>query len=83
MTFSPDGKSIATGTLTGSIQIWGVEDGQSQKTLSGPLTEITSLAFSQNGNLLAAGGADGSIYVIEIATQAPRIFSGQTARIHT
>ncbi|HKI54036.1 MAG TPA: hypothetical protein VJ987_07905, partial [Anaerolineales bacterium] len=83
MTFSPDGMSIASGALNGSIQIWGVEDGQLQKSMSGPLSEITSLAFSNEGNLLAAGGADGSIYLLDIATQAPRIFSGQTARIHS
>ncbi|HSM72424.1 MAG TPA: hypothetical protein VK851_12850, partial [Anaerolineales bacterium] len=46
-TFSPDGTSIATGSKDGSVQLWGTVDGESQKTLSGSPSAITSLAFSQ------------------------------------
>ena len=81
--FSPDGTSIATGELDGAVQIWGTSDGKLQKSLYGSLTAITSLAFSRAGNMLAAGGGDGTLILFDIATQAPRVIPGQTARIHT
>lgn len=67
--FSPDGKFLATADRVGHIVVWDVESGQSAATMNAPefytwdgrqrirsIGGIRSLAFSPDGNLLAAGG---------------------------
>jgi len=57
LTFSPDGRTLASGSSSGSVKLWDAESG----TLlwAGWLSKsITWLAFSPGGGLLASGGLD-------------------------
>jgi WD40 repeat protein len=62
ITYSPDGKLLATGGDEGIVWVWDAEDGTKifTRTLGGI---IHSIAFSSDGVLLAAASEDGRIMV--------------------
>jgi WD40 repeat protein/DNA-binding winged helix-turn-helix (wHTH) protein len=59
--FSPDGKRLFTSDVDGRIKSWDVATGQELLSLKVNAGEAGSLAFSPNGNVLAAAGDGGII----------------------
>jgi serine/threonine protein kinase/WD40 repeat protein len=51
--FSPDGRSVATGTTYGDVRIWSLSDHSDRKLLPGPNSAVRSLNYSPDGQLLA------------------------------
>ena len=68
LTFSSDGKLLASGSEDKTIKLWDVLMGVELRTFVGHSAKISSLAFSPDGKLLASGSHDGTIKVWEIAT---------------
>ncbi|KAJ9604555.1 DNA polymerase alpha accessory factor Mcl1 [Cladophialophora chaetospira] len=65
----PDGRAFACATATRDIQVISVGDGAHQRTFSGEHTgQITSLAWSPNGALLASSDSD-CLVIWETKTQ--------------
>jgi WD40 repeat protein len=58
--FSPDGRTLASGTEDGKLRMWRVEDGVLLHTLEGGFSWILSLAFSPDGQTLASE-SDGTV----------------------
>ena len=54
VTFSPNDKILASGSFGGSIQLWDVLNHQSIATLNDHTSEISALAFSPDGKILAS-----------------------------
>ena len=82
---SPDGRTLATGGLEGTVKLWDPLTGQLRATLQGRRKEdadggnspapshrgvISSLAFSADGRMLAAGHSDRSLTLWKAATDA-------------
>ncbi|GAB4444213.1 MAG: NB-ARC domain-containing protein [Anaerolineae bacterium] len=59
--FSPDGQTLATGSLDRTVRLFNVASGQLQQLLQGVATTAYSVAFSPDGQTLAGGSADGTV----------------------
>lgn len=69
--FDPKGSRIVT-VLAGRAEIRDVESGRRVAVLATPSRDVSALAFSPDGSLVATGHADGSV----------RLFDADTARQH-
>ena len=66
----PDGRAFAVPTATRDIQVISKNDWEKQRVFSGGhMGEITALAWSPNGALLATAGTDRKVLLWETKTQ--------------
>jgi chromosome transmission fidelity protein 4 len=67
----PDGRAFAVPTPTKDIQVISKNDWEKQRRFAnGHLADITALAWSPNGALLASASKDGKVLVWETKTQS-------------
>ncbi len=52
---SPDCRTLALGLADRTVQLWDLDTGQQRAVLAGHLREVSALAFSADGKLLASG----------------------------
>src|SRR5205085_625850 len=67
VSWSPDGKRLATGSDDGTARVWEAAGGQALLTLKGHSDGVASVSWSPDGKLLATGGRDGTAKVWEAA----------------
>ncbi|NJO61887.1 MAG: hypothetical protein HC836_27690 [Richelia sp. RM2_1_2] len=59
--FSPDGKTLASGSLDNTIKLWDIGSSKLLTTLSAHQDSVYSVAFSPDGKTLASGSGDNTI----------------------
>ena len=66
----PDGRAFACATATRDIVVVSIEDGAQQRSFTGGhMGDITSIAWSPNGALLASSSADDQLVIWDTKTQ--------------
>ncbi len=81
LTFSPDGKTLASGYGNGTIILWDMATRQPiGQPLTGHTSGVTSIVFSPDGKTFASSSNDGTIIIWDTATRRP---IGQPLTKHT
>jgi WD40 repeat protein len=68
VSFSPDGKTFASGSEDNTIKVWNLATGKEITTLTGHSSSVKSVSFSPDGKTLASGSEDNTIKVWNLAT---------------
>ena len=91
LVISPDGRTLASGSLDNTIRLWNMRTHRKILTITQHTDWVRSLAFSQDGMVLASASGDKTLRFWEITTgrqlslnntghwgsiTAPSIFSG-------
>jgi len=70
MSFSPDGRFLATGGIDRGVKVWELATGKLVHTFSGHQGPVGALDYSPDGRLLASGSFDKSVIVWDAAARA-------------
>ena len=83
LTLYPDGKTLATGSIDKTIEVWNKADTDKPLyTLIGHTESITAIDFSVDAKLLASGSHDKTVRLWDLATgQAIQILIGHTTEV--
>jgi WD40 repeat protein len=66
--WSPDGKTLASGSDDDTARLWDVASGQEVAALSAHTDRVNSVAFSPDGKTLASGSQDCSVRLWDVAS---------------
>ena len=66
--FSPDGRTVASGSLDRTVKLWDAKSGAELATLKGHEAAVISVAFSPDGRTVASGSYDQTVKLWRGAT---------------
>ena len=82
ISFSPDGKMIASASADKTIKLWSL-DGTLPKSLSGHTGIVNSVSFSPDGTLIASASDDKTVKLWKIDGTLLRTFEGHENRVNS
>ena len=80
--FSPDGKTIASGSYDRTVKLWSL-DGKEMQTFKGHTNQIYSVAFSPDGKTVASGSSDNTMKLWSLEGEELQTFKGHTNQINS
>ncbi|MBL7808054.1 MAG: caspase family protein [Saprospiraceae bacterium] len=78
--FSPDGKTVLTGSADHTAKLWDLS-GRELQTFHGHTSSIRSVAFSPDGKTVLTGSADSTAKLWDLSGRELRTFVGHTGDI--
>ncbi|MEG3840746.1 NACHT domain-containing protein [Microcoleus sp. herbarium14] len=82
VTFSPDGKLLATGDSDGVVSLWEASSGREILTCNGHTNVVQSVAFSPDGEILASGSYENTIKLWNVKTgECLKVLQGHTESV--
>ena len=66
--FSPDGVTLASGSMDGTLILWDARTGKLLDTLNGHTGSVKSVAFSPDGGTLTSGSGDETVILWDVQT---------------
>jgi WD40 repeat protein len=84
LSYSPDGKRIASGSMDNAIRLWEAETGAEILVLAGRSSWVRSVAYSPDGAHIAMGSTDRTIRIWEARTGKEILtMAGHTATVRS
>jgi WD40 repeat protein len=65
--FSPDSRTIVSGSRDRTLKLWNAASGRELRTLAGHTSSVSSVVFSPDGRLIASGSEDNTIKLWDAA----------------
>src|SRR5262249_41630168 len=66
--FSPDTRTLASGSYDGTVKLWEVATGRERGTLKGHEGAVYSVAFAPDGHTIASGSFDATVRLWNLKT---------------
>jgi flagellar hook assembly protein FlgD len=68
VSFSPDGKMLATASADNTVKLWDTSTDKQIKTLKGHTNSVNGVSFSPNGKMLATASGDNTVKLWDTST---------------
>jgi WD40 repeat protein len=83
VSWSPDGKCIATGSAGGAVKLWDAATGRPIASFAGHVGAVRCVAWSPGGDTLASAGDDESIRLWNVETRQHTTLAGHDGHVAT